>query len=173
MLSKIGLRVRLRGDDCVYCGAVAESDEHFPPRSHTLCGFVLPACLECNAIASNVWPEDIVRRAEYVKAKLRTKYARELETPPWDAYELSELGPNMRREVQRWLRRIARVKERIAWNAVSYLWFIDRNNDFVRIDVDKETFDPNAQDWYLKPWMQERELPTPAKEPAIAVVDFW
>jgi DNA invertase Pin-like site-specific DNA recombinase len=43
--------VRSRGDQCVYCGERADSDEHFPPTSYRNLGYILPACRECNSFA--------------------------------------------------------------------------------------------------------------------------
>lgn len=52
-------RVRLSGDWCVYCGQVAETVEHFPPKSYCLDGLLMPACKECNSLAGTDWLTDV------------------------------------------------------------------------------------------------------------------
>lgn len=165
------LRTRLRGFDCLYCGEVAETEEHFPPSSHSALGFILPACRECNSFAGTEWPDDFEARAQHVKGKLAQRYAKEIATPEWRDDELRQLGPNLRREAIRWRKRCEIARRRIVWNAIVYLLFIDRNNDFVVIDADFAHLGVNAPRWFRKPWRQERA--PPRVEAALAVDDFW
>jgi hypothetical protein len=69
------LRIRIEGRHCVYCGERPNTDEHFPPVSHGLGGYILPACHECNGLAGTLHPTDFKRRAEHVTQRLRKRYA--------------------------------------------------------------------------------------------------
>jgi hypothetical protein len=55
-------------------------------------------------------------RMQHVKNCIRFKYARILQLPPWEEHELEELGPNMRREVEREVRLRELVLERLNWD---------------------------------------------------------
>lgn len=136
-----GLRRRLRGYLCIYCGMLANCDDHFPPRSLCYLGWLLPSCKECNYIAGTKWPLNFTFRAELVKDSLRRKYFSELTTPDWSDEELDELEYNLRNEVIRWQKRKSIIQERLAWNAISYLSSIDQCKDFVKwlVEIDTTT----------------------------------
>ena len=115
------VRRRVHGHQCIYCGEPSDSDEHFPPKSVNDLGLLLPCCRECNSFAGTEWSFDFEMRVGYVKAKLRKRYRRFLETPEWSDDELSELEPVLRASC-----RGARLQrdlaiERLAWNPDSYL----------------------------------------------------
>lgn len=118
---KNNLRNRINGDFCIYCGSLADSDEHFPPQSWGIHGLILPACKECNSIALNLFPQDFWARVEYVKKKLAKKYSRDLRVKNWLGEELSELSQSMEKDVMICLERKKIVKNRIAWNVGKYL----------------------------------------------------
>jgi hypothetical protein len=65
-------RIRIHGDQCVYCGEHAASDEHFPPASYGNLGFLLPACRECNSFAGTAHPLNFVKRSAYVKEQIKS-----------------------------------------------------------------------------------------------------
>ena len=56
------LRTRIPGDVCVYCGDAAQTMEHFPPKSVTSRGFLLPSCRECNVLAACEWSFDFEKK---------------------------------------------------------------------------------------------------------------
>ena len=132
------LRVRLDGAYCIYCGELAGTWEHFPPKSYSLRGLVMPACQECNAFAGTDYPLDFSKRAELVKDKLRKKYRKNLKSIPWDDEEVSEIGRGLRRSIEIWRKQRKIAEQRIAWNAESYLASIDHTNAFARIFVEED-----------------------------------
>lgn len=125
-------RIRLVGPKCVYCGMLANSDDHFPPRSAFRAGFILPACRECNFLAGTSYPTDFWKRVNLVKEKIKKRNRKLVNMPFWSKEDLNELGPNMRRDVEIWQRKKRIVHSRLAWNVESYLASIDKNNAFVR-----------------------------------------
>lgn len=138
-------RVRLDGLDCVYCGEPANAREHFPPATYGAWGFILPSCGECNSLANTEHPLDWGARVDHVKAGLRRKGQRLLDTPDWSAEEIKELGPIMRGEATRWQRRKRRLQQRLAWNADVYIASIDPFSDFVPNPVARESITSNEK----------------------------
>ena len=126
------LRKRITGWYCTYCGQMANTEEHFPPRSLTSVGLIISACKECNQFASTLWAFDFEERCNYVKMKIKDKYKKCLQTPDWSDNEIKELKYNLRCGVRKWqfLKKI--TQERIAWNAIGYLISIDHNNYFAQ-----------------------------------------
>lgn len=129
-------RVRIRGLWCIYCGETAECDDHFPPLSAGLRGFLLPACKECNALAGTDHPHNFSARAALVHAKIRNKYKRLVDTPNWSEDELKELGKNLKSSVKSWAGRREALLRRLAWNPFSYLGGLGGGKDLVAIDQD-------------------------------------
>ena len=117
-------RYRIHGERCVYCGEPSNSDEHFPPKSVSDTGLLLPACLECNTIASAVHANNWINRVSYVKEKLRRQWLRDLKVANWSKDELDELGPQMRREVEASIKRKKLIQERLCWEPSRYLRII-------------------------------------------------
>src|SRR5215471_17155100 len=95
-------RKRINGRWCVYCGELATTDEHFPPKTFTHHGLILPACSECNVLAGASWATDFEERCRYVKDRLRQKYKRVLDTPDWSKSEVGALGRALKRRVKAW-----------------------------------------------------------------------
>jgi hypothetical protein len=126
-------RIRLHGRCCIYCGEAANSDEHFPPASYSSRGYILPSCVECNSFAGIACPTDFEARAQFVKNKLKKKYKRHLRSPDWSNDEMSEIGFNLKTGVKVWQKQREIARDRVAWNAISYLASIDHSNDFVPI----------------------------------------
>src|SRR5882724_4163268 len=62
---------------CVYCGQEATTVDHVPPRSlrtpHNLPHFEVPACFECNCLASDHHFESFDHRAKYLLEKALAK----------------------------------------------------------------------------------------------------
>lgn len=141
------LRIRIWSARCVYCGEPADSDEHFPPQSHSDHGYILRACVECNTIATDKWPDLFDKRVAYVKAQLRKRNAKLLRTPEWTTDELSALGHGLRTEVLRCLPRLATIKQRLAWNAAAYIASVDHSSVFVPESVDRKTIESASLNW--------------------------
>jgi hypothetical protein len=123
-MAKAIFRKKLTGDFCVYCGSVADSEEHFPPKSWGNHGVLLPACRECNSFAIDWFPTDFRKRVDLVKGKLRKRYARDLRISGWTAEELEDLSSSMKKDIAECLKRKKIAQERLAWNVLKYLKFI-------------------------------------------------
>jgi hypothetical protein len=106
------LRTRIEGRYCVYCGERPSTDEHFPPVSHGLGGFIFPACSECNALAGTAFARDFLRRAVLVKRRLSERYS-----------EVT-LDAVLARDESQWLVMLheeATRRRRLDWSAQVYL----------------------------------------------------
>ena len=132
-------RKRLYGRLCVYCGEIATSLDHFPPAVCTPVGLLLPACKECNCIASTEYSYDFLGRSLYVTDKLRTKYKRFVQNPSWSNKEMLALGYNLRMGVKEWQNIRSIALSRIAWNAMIYMASIDHNSYFAQFDARTHT----------------------------------
>ena len=143
-------RMRFKGWFCVYCGEIAIQDEHFPPVSYSMHGFILPCCAECNVLAGTNYPRDFEARADHVKGRLRVRYGLQVGTPNWSNQEINELGPMLKVEAKKWQKTTKISKERVAWNAISYLASIDQCNDFVPIYVEEDFLEQNKWRWSNK-----------------------
>jgi hypothetical protein len=109
---------------CYYCGLIATTTDHVRPRHlRDRMEFVggwrgtetVPACRECNVLIGARWFGTITARKQFLKDKLRRRYAHELRIPAWSEAELAQLGPIMRGEVLAGLRRQHIVRQRLAW----------------------------------------------------------
>jgi hypothetical protein len=125
-------RTRLGKHWCVYCGEIAETDEHFPPQSATPHGVIFPACKECNCFAGTEFHSDFEARAENVRQKIRAKYKRLIQTPHWSTGELNELGHGLRKYVRSWEEEKKRTERRLVWDVKSYLALIDRHGELTK-----------------------------------------
>lgn len=89
---------------CVYCGVPATVRDHFYPRAavsswhgimvsrhvRRLC-FTVPACWECNALLGSRVALTFEGRREYLRQRLRRKYAARLKAPRWTKAEQAKL----------------------------------------------------------------------------------
>jgi hypothetical protein len=95
----------IAGDACIYCGVVAEVLDHAYPmaREPSLAppGMMLlvPACAECNSMATNEVHRSIDERRAYIHRRLRERNKSLLNTPEWDDDELAELEGRLRESV--------------------------------------------------------------------------
>jgi hypothetical protein len=107
---------------------VGNSVEHFPPKSVTHKGFLLPCCRECNAYAGTSYAFDFDSRINFVREKIEKKNAKYLKMPIWTEEDLEELSGKLRRSVKlcQEKRRIAR--KRLAWDVYKYLVFLGRES---------------------------------------------
>jgi len=99
------------GGKCVYCGDLAESDDHVP----SLCDAyaygadaliesgrelrIYPACLDCNSRLQMNAGLDILSRQEIILHRLRRLLGQF--KSDWDEDELDDLGPNLRSAVEK------------------------------------------------------------------------
>ena len=138
------LRKRIRGNQCVYCGQTANSDEHFPPATMSRIGVIMPACKECNVLAGTEWCFDFEMRCQYVKKRLRQKYRKALETPDWAKEELFELHGRLRGICSNWHQRKHLAIERLSWDTAVYIAKIDHNNYLERLKMGSRTLEELA-----------------------------
>lgn len=127
---------RLEGKFCLYCGVIADSDDHFPPQSVAHSGWLLPACRPCNSALGNRWHGNLLQRIRVAKESIARKTKKLRQQSTWDDDDIKALGPNMRREVKLWQERKRIAHARLAWNAEAYLAFIDRDSAFARFLVE-------------------------------------
>lgn len=91
---------------CFYCGEPANTFDHQPPitrvpdfRSSSLDReryVKVPACRQCNALASDELTESLWDRFDLVKSRLEKKYKKLLRCEGWTNAELQMLGPNLK-----------------------------------------------------------------------------
>lgn len=130
-------RLDLCTDRCVYCGESANSIEHWPPAYYTGQGYLFSACLECNLTAGFRHPFDFEVRAKYVLDRYRVKYTKLLAST-WTLEEIEELDGHLQEGMRQWRANKQRLLRRIAWNAISYIRSIDRDNIFAPVHVDRK-----------------------------------
>lgn len=116
---------------CVYCGVLADSEDHVVPR-HLLSragelGLDLsrvmrmrtwthPACRECNSMLSGRLFATIAERRRAAHAGIRRKYASYLRVPDWTDDELDEMGPKAQREIVAAMAIRDWVRQRLRWS---------------------------------------------------------
>ena len=142
------LRHRLYGENCVYCGEIPNSREHFPPATYSRTGIIFPACKECNGFAGTAFCCEFSDRVTHVKTKIRQKYRREVDMPDWSEEEIEEVSYNIKTGVQACMKIKKIARERLVWNAEQYLRFIDDGQHFAEAAVEMHTIIENEkQNW--------------------------
>ena len=132
---RLGRWISFNSRICVYCGNNADTVDHFPPRSASFRGLLLPCCRECNNLAGTEHPFDFARRVELVKEKIKKRNKKILDMPIWHQDEIEELGPNMRRQVILCQNKRRNVHRRLAWNAFAHIAFIVQTNDSALVNA--------------------------------------
>ena len=128
-------RKRIRGNQCVYCGQTATTDEHFPPYSYSDFGYILPACSECNNLAHTAYPKNFMDRVDHVRLKLRAWHHKLLELPEWTEDELADMEWELATDIRRALKRKEFLESRLSWEPALYLKMIDHKGIFRPIIV--------------------------------------
>lgn len=111
---------------CVYCGMPAESVDHFIPAAYAraisdtepISGIrlsLVPACRECNSVASDAVFQTIAQKRKYIQAKLRRRYQKLLRIPLWRDEDFEELSPGLARYVTHGLRLQEIISNRLIW----------------------------------------------------------
>lgn len=126
-------RIRLSGKHCVYCGMRAQTDDHFPPRCYTHKGFLFPSCGECNMLAGTEHPTNLEKRIAHVKQRIASRHRKALRVPIWSEDDLSELSPEMEKEIRAWQEKRRIAHGRLVWNAAVYIWSIVPDSDSARM----------------------------------------
>ena len=87
---------------CVYCGELADTMDHVPPRSISermdleINHILVPSCKECNTALSNLFLLTLAERAEHIKSRYIKKYKKYNRSVKWDSDELSELDGSLK-----------------------------------------------------------------------------
>lgn len=85
---------------CAYCGERGDEVEHVIPRRTNLPTWTVIACHECNSLASGTLWATFAEKRDGIRARLRRKYRRLLQTPEWDDDELRTMGPTLRKRIR-------------------------------------------------------------------------
>ncbi|MGO6947009.1 hypothetical protein [Rhizobium johnstonii] len=114
-------RVRIHGDQCVYCGERADSEEHFPPASYGNLGFLLPACRECNSFAGTAHPVNFLKRIAYVKEQIKSHAPRFTFTSDVTLQDILARPESVWLTEMRFEKRKAIYRNRFNWDAMAYI----------------------------------------------------
>ena len=112
--------------DCAYCGDRATSKDHVLPVVYSNAHpdmpterrdllFTVPACRQCNSIASGRVFDSLGEKRAYIHDELRRRNRKLLESQSWSDEDLKELGPSLRRRLLAQRRRRERLVARLAW----------------------------------------------------------
>lgn len=97
--------------ECVYCGEPAEHIDHVLPvrYSNWRDGLTpeeraqlvtVPSCAECNQLAGSRAFRSLIEKRDYIRDRIRRRYAKVLNGPVWTADETAELGDGLRSYVE-------------------------------------------------------------------------
>ena len=102
---------------CYYCGEPAGAVDHVVPQSMLetlrIMGddavtailarhgrrMTVPCCGECNSVLGNKYFDTLDERKQYLKRRMRQRYAKILRVPDWTDRELSQLGERLQQSV--------------------------------------------------------------------------
>lgn len=138
-------RIRINGQRCVYCGNSAESDDHYPPKSVSSHGMLLPCCRECNSSLGALHPFSFSNRCRLAKDSIRRKYKKVLNMPLWDEDEMEDLSYALKRSIIECEKVKSIINERLAWSAMSYLSSLDPERDFAAIVAECDLITGNVK----------------------------
>ncbi len=118
----------VEGTPCAYCGENSQHEEHLVPYSFidqrntansTQDGWwtwILPACPECNYIASSQVFGSAHEKRAYIQNRLRSRYSDAFVQDGWSDDELDDLGPGLRQFVQSSQAANEIARERVAYS---------------------------------------------------------
>lgn len=117
---------KIAGDLCVYCGEAREAYDHVMPYSWAEAGIVteihssawalVPACTECNMIASGRLFTSFPEKYNFIKLRLTERYQPSINSiKKWTIEEINELGPGLRSSILSLLDESCRAISRINW----------------------------------------------------------
>ncbi len=113
---------------CVYCGMPANTMDHLMPLSLmanlsdlnlNLKSIKVPACMECNNLAGTVFFTSFQDKKKFIRYKISQKYAKTLAMPEWDKWELEEMGPNARQDIEMFLLKKKIILERLKYESLA------------------------------------------------------
>ena len=110
---------------CAYCGERYTDIEHLLPHSwfekvSTGPGdywtWLVPACSECNGLASDQLFGSPALKREYIQNRLRARYSFAFESEAWSDEEIGELGPGLRQFVSARQAEAENVRQRVEYD---------------------------------------------------------
>jgi hypothetical protein len=126
---------KIEGTTCAYCGLYADSEDHVVPASVMGVGgfsLLVPACRECNCLASDSVYLSFNAKLEHVRSALRKRYDRTLAIPDYDVSELMWEADTVVLDKMKALRERAQIQARLTHHH-SYEF---SNIDEVMLDLD-------------------------------------
>ena len=105
---------------CVYCGVIADTEDHLLPRTWTGDAvrkhvITIPACRQCNSTINDRYLPSITARRNEAHRYIARKYRKVLKIPAWSDTELRKLGKTLRSSVERGLHEQKLARARLAW----------------------------------------------------------
>lgn len=113
-------------NQCVYCGQMADSIDHFVPICVMerlvqidiyLHSPILTSCRECNIIAGGRYFTTFKAKRAYIRRKLVKHNSHLLRVPEWTEEELLEMGPTMQMEIRQAMQMGAVIRFRIQYES--------------------------------------------------------
>lgn len=130
------------GTACIYCDETAEVGDHAWPINAVLRGYlprnkdmlvVVPACAECNYLASDYVFETLNEKRKFIRRKLLRKYEKFLRLPDWEqtdeVFECQNLASTIRSGLEIRDRVLRRVGQELAKSVERNLSHIVSGND--------------------------------------------
>lgn len=77
--------------------------------------FLIPACSECNSLASDLIFPTIGAKGRYLRKKLALRHTKVLARPDWSAEEMEDLGFEMKQVVMAGMIERDIIRERVEW----------------------------------------------------------
>ena len=100
-------------EPCVYCGEIAEVQDHVIPRSYLreinrsrrwdrfkTGDWLVPSCAECNSTLGSELLPSIPSRASFLLKKYKRKWNKVISYPIWSEEEINELSGSFKTTVQ-------------------------------------------------------------------------
>ena len=117
---------------CYYCGQPASTIDHVIPKSilkqlttledaeitHAILrkrALKVSACRECNCLLSDSLQDSLTDRKQYLKQKLRKRYAKLLGIPKWEDEEMENLGYNLSSYIKMSIKKKRLIRFRLDW----------------------------------------------------------
>lgn len=117
-------RLRLDYSVCFYCGLLADTVDHIPPKSAEVLPNrlreLIPACRECNSLLGARMPWDKNGRRRLIKRLLRKRYKCFLKPHKWAATDIEDLGPILKSTIESHASSHEILVSRLSYRAKAY-----------------------------------------------------
>lgn len=142
---------------CTYCGDTANSIDHVIAvsyfddsitRSGALSskGIRTYSCKDCNCVLNNKYFETFSERCGYVNKRIRQRFKKVINLPPWSQEEFAKLGKNIKASLGAKLNLKSVVLERLRWQST---------NEFHEYCQEARNYFQTEDKIINKEWMQE------------------